>query len=136
MGGMRFLSSRMHGILDYIVGAALLLAPEIFGFSDVGGAAVMIPRIIGVLILVQGILTRYELGVIKVLPFSLHVGIDYVVGIFLAGSPILFGFSDQPTNVWLPHVLFGAFIFFSTLFTETQPGYSESDPTISNTAAR
>jgi hypothetical protein len=132
MNGMRFIPSRIHGILDYIVGVLLLLAPEIFGFSQVGGAAVTIPRVIGVLILVQGVLTRYEMGLFKVLPFSFHLAMDYIVGIFLAGSPVLFGFSNQPTNVWLPHVLVGAFIFFSTLFTETQPRYGESDQTISS----
>jgi hypothetical protein len=135
MNSMRFVSSRMHGILDYIVGVLLLVAPELLGFSQIGGPAVTIPRVIGSLIIVQAILTRYEMGLVKVLPFSLHVGIDYIVGIFLAGSPILFGFSDQPSNVWLPHVLVGAFIFFSTLLTEVQPGYRASDQPTSSAAS-
>jgi hypothetical protein len=134
MNNMLFVSSRVHGILDYIVGILLLVAPEIFGFSEVGGAAVTIPRVIGGLILIQAILTRYELGLVKILPFSMHVGVDYLVGIFLAGSPILLGFNDQPANVWLPHVVVGAFIFFSTLFTETQPDYSTSDQPTSTAA--
>jgi hypothetical protein len=135
MNGIHFLSSRVHGILDYIVGVLLLLAPDFLGFSQVGGAAVTIPRVIGVLILGQAVLTRYELGIFKVLPFGIHLGMDYLVGLFLAASPVLFGFADQPANVWLPHVLVGAFIFFSTLFTETEPRFG-TDPTVSNAATR
>lgn len=135
MDSMRFVSSRMHGILDYIVAVLLLLTPEIFGFSQIGGAAVTIPRVIGGLIIMQAVLTRYEMGLVKILPFSMHIGIDYLVGIFLAASPILFGFNNEPANVWLPHVLVGAFIFFSTLFTKVQPEYSASNQPTSSAAS-
>lgn len=31
---MRFIPTRIHGILDYVIGVALIAAPWIFGFSD------------------------------------------------------------------------------------------------------
>jgi hypothetical protein len=134
MNSFRILPTRMHAILDYIIGVVLLLAPEIFGFSEAGGAAVLIPRIVGVLILGQALMTNFELGVFKILPMSAHLGIDYLVGIFLAASPFIFGFSNNDTNVWLPHFVVGIVIFLQALMTETEPRYRRSDVTMSGAA--
>jgi hypothetical protein len=67
---MKIISTFVHGVVDYAVGVALLVAPNLFGFAESGGAAVMVPRIVGVLILVQNVLTAYELGWFKVLPMT------------------------------------------------------------------
>jgi hypothetical protein len=134
MNSFRILPTRMHAILDYIIGVVLFLAPEIFGFSEVGGAAVLISRIVGVLILGQALMTNFELGVFKILPMSAHLGIDYLVGIFLAASPFIFGFSNNDTNVWLPHFVVGIVIFLQALMTETEPRYRRSDVTMSGAA--
>ncbi|HEX8281293.1 MAG TPA: SPW repeat protein [Chthoniobacterales bacterium] len=117
---MKIISSTVHGILDYIVGLALLAAPNIFGFADGPTAAVWIPRILGLVILLQAIATDYELGVLRKLRFSMHLKNDYVAGLFLAASPWLFGFNKQPNNVWMPHLVVGLFIFISTLMTNPQ----------------
>ena len=117
---MKIIPSFVHGILDYIVGLALLAAPNIFGFADGPTSAVWIPRIVGIVILLQAIMTDYELGLLRKLRFSMHLGNDYVVGLFLAASPWLFGFNKQPNNVWMPHLIVGLFIFVSTLITNPQ----------------
>ncbi len=98
---MKVIPTFVHGIFDYVGGIALLAAPNLFGFSDVGGAAVMIPRILGVVVLLQAISTRYEVGVLKVLPMKMHLMNDYVASLFLAASPWLFGFAAKGTRYWL-----------------------------------
>ena len=118
---MKIIPSFVHGILDYIVGLALLAAPNIFGFADGPDSAVWIPRILGIMILLQAIATDYELGVLRKLPFRMHLMTDYVVALFLAASPWLFGFNKQANNVWMPHLIVGLFIFVSTLMTDPQP---------------
>jgi hypothetical protein len=35
---MRFISTKTHGVLDYLMGLFLILSPWIFGFAN-GGAA-------------------------------------------------------------------------------------------------
>ncbi len=102
----RPITSRMHGMLDYPAGLLLIVSPWLFGFSDEGTAAT-IPVVIGVLVLLQSLVTDYELSVANVLPLKMHLSLDVVAGVFLALSPLLFGFADQGTNAWLPHVLFG-----------------------------
>jgi hypothetical protein len=43
---MRFIPTRTHGVIDYLTGLLLLVAPYIFGFAD-GGAAQWVPMILG-----------------------------------------------------------------------------------------
>ncbi len=45
---MRFIPTKVHGILDYVVGIALIAAPWLFGFAGMGGAPVVIPIVLGV----------------------------------------------------------------------------------------
>src|SRR5690554_1548903 len=73
--GMRFLSTRTHGVLDYLVGALLILAPFIFGFAD-GGAAQWVPIVLGAGAIAYSLVTRYELGAVKLLPMPAHLGLD------------------------------------------------------------
>src|SRR3954452_21284206 len=115
----RPITSRMHGMLDYPVGIVLILAPWIFGFSDIGGAATAVPIVIGVLVLAQSVMTDYELSLVDVLPLRTHLAMDVVAGIVLAGSPFVFGFSDEGTNAWLPHLLVGLGLIASGLMTRT-----------------
>lgn len=119
MNGIKVIPAHIHGITDYPTGIALLLAPNLFGFDHLGGAPVWIPRILGVAILGMAVLTNYRVGLIRLIPMSVHLMIDYVAGIFLAASPFLFGFSDEPANAWLPHVVVGLMIFVITLLTQT-----------------
>lgn len=104
---MKFLPTKIHGILDYLVGIALIAAPTLFGFRDVGGPAVIIPTVIGIVLIAYSLVTDYEWGVVKKVPMGYHLMVDYLASAFLAVSPFMFGFADQGLNVWLPHVVVG-----------------------------
>lgn len=102
---MRFIPSFVHGFMDYIVGIALAASPWLFGFSEVK-TATTIAVILGVGAVLYSLLTKYELGVLRVIPFPLHLIIDFASGLFLVASPWLFGFSS---------LVSGAFIAFGIL---------------------
>ncbi len=122
MQALRFLPTKVHGILDYLVGVALILAPNIFGFSDVGGAAVNIPRVLGVILIVYSLFTNYEWGVWKIIGMYYHLTIDFLASAFLALSPWLFGFHDQKKAAWLPHVVVGIVVILVVIVTQPYPG--------------
>jgi hypothetical protein len=103
-------SPRVHSITGFIVGIALILAPNIFSFSDVGGAAVVIPRVLGLIIILSELTVKGSFSGINLVPMKLHLGMDVLIGAFLALSPWLFGFSDEGTNAWLPHLIVGLLI--------------------------
>ena len=94
---MRFIPTRFHAPLNYIVGAALIAAPWIFQFSD-HTAATVVPIVLGIGLIAYSLFTNYELGVWKVAPTAVHNLIDVVAGAFLALSPWLFGFADESVN--------------------------------------
>jgi hypothetical protein len=126
MEAMRFLPTKVHGVLDYLVVAALIVAPWLFGLSSVGGSAVMLPILIGITLVVYSLLTKYEWGVVKVIPMSYHLIVDFLASAFLLVSPWLLGFynSSNP-KVWLPHVFVGAAVILVVLVSKTEPEEAE-----------
>jgi uncharacterized membrane protein HdeD (DUF308 family) len=119
---MRFIPTKFHAPLDYIVGAALIAAPWIFQFSE-HKAATVVPIVLGVGLIAYSLFTNYELGVWKVASMAVHNVIDVVAGTVLAASPWLFGFADESANVWTPHLVVGLAAIFLGL-TTIQQGYS------------
>jgi hypothetical protein len=115
---MRFIGTKTHGYLDYIMGALLIAAPWIFNF-DRGGAETWIPVVLGASMIVLALMTDYELGLTRKVSMRSHLTIDLISGALLAASPWLFGFSDY---VWEPHLILGILEIGASLMTKTVPG--------------
>lgn len=116
---MRVLPTKIHGYLDYIVGAFTAASPWVFGFNS-GGADTWVPVILGVGAIFYSLLTDYELGVVRGISMPAHLLIDLVSGILLAASPWIFGFADA---VYLPHLILGVFEILASLITRREPKY-------------
>lgn len=117
----KFIPTKVHGALDYIVGVALIFAPMLFGFMSMGGAAVIVPIMLGIGLILYSLFTRYEWGLVKVLGMPYHLIFDVLASIFLALSPFIFGFADEALNVWLPHVVVGVTVILVVIFSQPQP---------------
>lgn len=116
---MKLINSRVHTIIGLVVGAALLVAPWLFGFADEGGAAVTVPIAVGIFIILSELTTTSAASPIKLVPMRVHIIVDVLTGLFLALSPWLFMFNDEPVNAWLPHVIVGILIVGYALMTRT-----------------
>jgi uncharacterized membrane protein YtjA (UPF0391 family) len=114
---MKMIPRFYHAVLDYVVGLILLLSPNLLGFSDVGGATAWVPRILGLIILLQAMMTDYELGVIKAVPIRVHLMTDYFVGLFVIGAPWFFGFSKLRVPM-MTHLIVGLLVLASTAMTQ------------------
>lgn len=123
---MKFLSTKAHSILDILVAILLILAPNILGFSDNGGAAANIPRILGTALLFFELVTDNDFSLVGWISMKTHLTMDYLAGLFLAISPWLFNFSSQGTNAWLPHLLVGILIVGNAAVTRTVPDHRAS----------
>ena len=130
---MRFIPTKFHAPLDYIVGVALIAAPWIFQFSD-HTAATVVPIVLGIGLIVYSLFTNYELGLWKVAPMAVHNLIDIVAGALLAAAPWLFGFADEGANFWVPFVVIGVAAIFLGLTTKQAGGYSYRKTSTSTTA--
>ncbi len=118
---MRVIPTRIHGVVDYVVGALLIVSPWLFGFAD-GGAEQWVPIILGIAAIAYSVVTDYELGVTHILPMPLHLILDAGSGVLLAASPWLFGFSD---HIWWFHVLYGIGEIAAAMTTRTHPHWDE-----------
>lgn len=115
---MSFIPTRVHGLIDYVFGLALIVAPWAGGFAA-GRAETWVPVAIGVLVIGQSLVTDYEWSASRVIPVPTHLWNDVGSGAFLAVSPWLFGFAGA---VWLPHVVFGLLEVGLAACTERAPG--------------
>jgi len=115
---MRFIGTRTHGYLDYIMGALLIAAPWIFDFAD-GSAAQWVPILLGAGAIIYSLMTDYEMGVSPQISMRVHLTLDMISGLVLALSPWVFGFADR---VWEPHLILGILEIGASLMTKQVPG--------------
>ena len=123
---MKIISTKVHGILDYLVGAILIISPWLLGFSN-GQAQTTIPVILGLAAILYSIITNYEFGIFKIIPFRIHLIIDALSGILLASSPWLFGFAD---HVYIPHLILGILEIVVVLLTKTHTSGNYDSTTV------
>jgi hypothetical protein len=112
------LPTRIHGVLDYTVGALLIVLPFLLRFGM--GPQTLVPVALGAAAIAYSLCTDYELGVVRRLQMPAHLWLDGIGGVLLAASPWLFGFD---TEVWIPHVVLGALEIGAAVITDTIPGY-------------
>jgi len=120
---MRFIPTRVHGVLDYLVGILLIASPWLFDF-DRGGMETWIPVILGAGAVLYSIMTDYEMGLSKTLSMRTHLTLDLMSGILLAASPWLFGFADY---VYTPHLVLGLFEIGAALMTKKHPAHERKE---------
>ena len=118
---MRFIPTRVHGLIDYIWGLLVGTAPWTFGFAD-NAPATYIALVFGIGAILYSLATNYEVGLFPALPVPVHLALDVVAGAVLAISPWTFGFAGR---VFWPHLLFGLFSVVAGLTTETKPRSSD-----------
>jgi len=114
---MKVLSSRAHGVLDYLVGIFVMMSPWFLHFAQ-HGAETWVPVTLGALAIVYSLFTRYELSMVKLIPFRTHLAIDVVSGLLLAVSPWVFGFESY---VYIPHLLMGILEMAVVMITYVKP---------------
>jgi hypothetical protein len=85
---------RAHQAIEPIAAILLIAAPWIFGFSD-NDTATTLSIIVGVIVLVTGMTTRWRMSLVKLIPLRTHFMMDLGVGIALIALPFVAGFSDN-----------------------------------------
>lgn len=111
----RVISTKMHGVLDYLMGAGLI------GFGSFlktnSRAAKVVPIVLGASTIAYSLITDYELSIKRMLSMKTHLGIDAGSALFLAAAPLAFKFSK---NTWLGHVLLAACEMAAVALTQTK----------------
>lgn len=98
------LSSKTHGILDYLTVLFLALSPSLFNMPS---PAREITYALAVIHLCLTLLTSFELGVFKVIPLRIHGTIEFAVSIVLLATLM--------SGIWKDAMSFYFYTFFSIL---------------------
>jgi hypothetical protein len=89
---IRFVTKTIHAYLDYPVAIALIGLPFILGLGDSHPLALWLSVTTGVAAFILTILTDHRLGVFRVVPYSVHLFVDFFVGVLFVAAPFLLGF--------------------------------------------
>jgi hypothetical protein len=117
---MRVLPTPYHGIVDYSVGAMLVVSPWVVDFDKVTGIGVWIAVLGGMALMLSSAVTDYEGSMLgRWMTMSQHLWIDRVLAVILIATPFVFGFADEGTYAWLPFVGAGLIELVVSMITQT-----------------
>ena len=85
------ISLTAHNVLDYIIGAVLVLCPYVFGFSDLD-AARNVFLVLGFGLIGYSLFTNYRYSIAKIIPLPVHMAMDCLAGVVLMVAPYVFGY--------------------------------------------
>lgn len=112
------ITSKRHGLLDYMTGAQLQAMPRLLGYDDRSPEALSM-RGAGAIHAGYSLFTDYELGLVRKLPYKAHLAIDAALAAALAASPFVTGAYRKGRRHWVPHVAMAAYETLSLLMSET-----------------
>lgn len=95
----RPIGSRLHGALDYMTGTMLLGASQLPWLRTRFAGRALASA--GAGHLAYSLLTDYELGLVRRLPYRAHLALDAVGALGLAAAPWLLG-REQAIDRWVP----------------------------------
>ncbi len=110
---MKFIDSKIHGFLDYVVVAFLLASPHLFNLPVTTS---IFTYILAGIHFILTILTNFELGLFKLVPFEIHGTIEVVVSLLLVVTAFVLGVVDNEIarNFYL---IVAAVVFLTWKFT-------------------
>ena len=117
MSLVRLLPAWLHAVADYAVGLSLIVVAVVAGGA---GKAVAPGVVVGAVVLIVSMLTKYPLGVAKVLPFTVHSAGDYLAAALLIVSPFALNFNDTATGLTAFYIVAGIAVLAVSLITNYQ----------------
>lgn len=92
---MRFVTKTIHAYLDYPVAVSLMAMPFLLQLGGSHPLAKWLSVGTGVAAFLLTIFTDHKLGVFRVLPYSFHLGVDFLVGVVFALTPFALGITGM-----------------------------------------
>jgi len=89
---MKFITKQIHAYLDYPVAIALIALPFLLNLGTSNPIAMQLSVATGVAALLLTILTDHQTGLVKVVPYKVHLIVDFAVAIVFILAPFIFGF--------------------------------------------
>jgi hypothetical protein len=117
MSLVKLLPAWFHAIADYAVGILLIVVALAVNGSS---GAVATGVVVGAVVLLVSALTRYPLGILKVLPFTIHSAGDYLAAALLVAAPLVLNFAGAEGGIAVFYVVMGLAVLAVSLITNYQ----------------
>src|ERR1700742_3206042 len=103
----RFITKSIHAyLIDYPVAIVLIAAPFVLKLGESEPVAIWLSVVAGVAALLLAALTDHPTGLVRIIPYWLHLWVDRAVGLVFVVAPFAFRFSGL--DVWYYWVLAAA----------------------------
>jgi len=89
----RFITKNMHAYIDYPVALGLIVMPFILGVGASSPLALWLSVITGIAAFFLTLVTDHRTGVFRIVPYKVHLAVDFAVGVTFVLAAILLGFS-------------------------------------------
>jgi hypothetical protein len=86
----RIIGAFAHGIIDYAIVIMLAVGPSVAVFR---GKQAIFAYLIAFALLALTVLTRFPLGVLKIVAFPLHGGIELLIAVLMIALPFIGNFA-------------------------------------------
>ena len=90
---LNFVTKTVHAYLDYPVALSLMATPFILSLGNSSPFALWLSVATGVAAFLLTLLTDHHLGVLRIIPYKIHLLVDAMVGLTFLAAPSLLGFS-------------------------------------------
>ena len=117
MSLVRLLPAWLHAVADYAVGLSLIVVAVVAGGA---GKAVAPGVVVGAVVLLVSMATKYPLGVFKVLPFTVHSAGDYLAAALLLIAPFALNFHGTDGGLTAVYIVAGIAVLGVSLITNYQ----------------
>ncbi|MDA8586416.1 hypothetical protein N9L47_09130 [Rhodobacteraceae bacterium] len=89
----RFMNKTLHSYLDYPVALGLIAMPFLLGVGTGNPIALWLSVVTGVAALTLTVFTNHQFGLVKLIPYKLHLSVDFMVGVAFVAAPFVLGFA-------------------------------------------
>jgi hypothetical protein len=111
----RFITKSIHAyLIDYPVAIVLMVAPFVLELGQSGPVALWLSVVAGVAALLLAALTDHQTGLIRVIPYWLHLWVDRSLGAVFIIAPFAFHFTGL--DAWYYWVLAAAVVLTTSVF--------------------
>ena len=97
----KFLNPAIHGLLDYVAAAALIVLPFLLDLGATSQLATGLSVVAGIGLVAYSLATDYALGVFHVIPFRVHLMLDIAAAVVFVAAPFVFGWQGLVLGYYL-----------------------------------
>ncbi len=110
----RFITKSIHAyLIDYPVAIVLIAAPFVLKLGQSGTVAMWLSVVVGVAALLLATVTDHPTGLVRIIPYWLHLWVDRAVGVVFVIAPFAFKFGGLDASYW---VLAAAVLLTTSVF--------------------